>query len=84
MQYTSKMKVVRHTKTVPEDYGYVGTRQRHFQELLLVKTFGERVVSKTVVDTEEVPIDAIIDLACFGSTAWRSKWVDAFPEAYER
>jgi hypothetical protein len=83
MAFETRVKVVRRKKTVPEDYGYVGTREVHYQELVLLKTCGGDVVSTTVVDTEEVPEHAIIDLGCFGATNWRSKWADVFPEAYQ-
>ena len=68
------IKIVRRTKKV-KVYGYEGTEDVTTQYLM----DGHRTV-----DTEEVPQSVLIDLGCFGSTQWRSKWADTHPECFLR
>lgn len=51
------------------------THYQYLQERKDVKLFGKKLFSywKTI-DTEEVPSYAWIQMACFGSTDWKSKW----------
>jgi hypothetical protein len=65
-----------------EWYGYEGLHTVHYQELAQVTRIYGKIVAITVIDTEIVPEDAIIDMGCFGMTEWRSKWATAFPEAF--
>ncbi len=78
---TKQLRVRRRQEQVPE-YGYVDTRTVHYQDLVLQKLIDGHVIRTTVIDTEVIPEGVVFELACLGSTDWKSKWATVFPEAY--
>lgn len=71
-----KLRLIRRSKLVRE-YGYADYTRVYYQCLqigFLYFWFD--------IDKEEIPSHAIIDLGCFGTTEWRSKYSKAFPELF--
>ncbi len=68
------MKIIRRTQKV-KAYGYDCTEDVTTQYLM----DGHRTI-----DTEIVPQDILIELACLGSTSWKSKWAYTHPELFLR
>ncbi len=67
-------RVIAYTRRIPEDRGYVGTQEVHYQDL----QEGDGRRWKTI-DREEVPAHVRISQACFGDTGgWMSKFSNLF------
>lgn len=54
-------------------YGYVGTDTVFYQCLM---------DGRREIDREEIPFDVIVDMRCFGSTQWKSKFAVTHPELF--
>lgn len=80
---TTDMTVIRRRGTVYGDYSrgtYRGSGycEEQIDRQYLIKEwrlFGIKVFKRTL-DTEDVPVHAIAQVACFGSTDWKSKFAE--------
>jgi hypothetical protein len=76
-----RLKVIRGNRQ-EHQIGYTGTHTVDYQDLVRQTLIRGHVVRQIVVDTEVIPEHVAIELGCFGSTDWKSKWASVFPEAY--
>lgn len=77
---TTRLNVVRRDRRVREDPPYVGHRTVTTQHLMRETLVAGRVVRRVEIDREEVDQNDLIELGCFGSCSWRSRFAGVIAE----